>query len=278
MPDHLDVILSELKRHSRVDLSGYKSDTLKERLKQRLNGFGYTKPQEYLFHLRNDPTEFKHLLEALTVQVSEFFRNPLVWEVMARRILPALLEARKRKGQTELRIWTAGCSSGEEAYSLAILLNEVLGDDIESWQPYVFATDISKNALAEARKGQYGEQRLQSAKLGIVKRYFEASGDCYAVKNRARDMVHFSWHDLAAASQRFPPESIYGGFDLVLCRNVLIYFTTSLQKLVLQKLAKSIRAGGCLVLGESESIGNPGGLDLQVLDPVCCIYGKTEPI
>ncbi len=173
-------------------------------------------------------------------------------------------------------MWSAGCASGEEPYSMAILLSEVLEQEKQDWTIHIFATDIDEGALEEARAGVYGEDRLEDAKLGIVRKYFLRTGGSFEVLPEIRDMVMFSRDDLTSPSLGAPSESVFGSFDIVLCRNVLIYFNGDLQRVVCRKLADSLVCGGHLVLGEADGLAGEVSGAFEALDELSRVYRKRS--
>jgi chemotaxis protein methyltransferase CheR len=248
----LDQVLEELNKSTGFDLKGYRRKTLLRRLDTRLALLRSPDPESYMRLLRSDPAEPVRLIDTLVVQVSSFFREPIVFEIVAQSVLPAIIERRRSEGRKEMRVWCAGCASGEEAYSMAILIHEVLKEDAASWCVRVFGTDLSTKALNTAREAVYGRESLATTRLGIVDRYFVPRGLCFEVRPFIRSMVHFSIDDLLSKRRITPAESVFGTFDMVLCRNVLIYFSDWAQGAVFSKLAMALVEGGCLILGSSE--------------------------
>lgn len=246
---------------------------LQRRLAARLAVLGNPEPNLYLQRLRSEPAECDRLIEATSINVTSFFRNPAMWEFLAQTVLPATIERKQRGRGREFRAWSAGCASGEEAYGVAILLHEALSDELENWKVHIFATDLSEQALKTAARGVYPRERMEYTRLGRIDQYFRQSAGTYEVRPILRRMVWFSRDDLT--SQRVAPaESIYGSFDLVLCRNVLIYFDQALQKRVFEKLSRAIAPGGYLVLGESELLDKDNEFGLKVMDRRNRIYFK----
>jgi len=273
MEEVLDAVLDFLHRSKGMDLRGYRRSTLLRRLQIRINRLGLA-PQNYPELLRRDEEESAALLEAIAINVSNFFRDPMVFENLAQRVLPELIERKRRRRRLELRIWSAGCASGEEAYSLAILLHRALGQELADWSVHVFATDRSAAALRLAEKGIYPESRLEEVRFGMLKRYFEPGPGGYRLRDELRRLVCFSEDDLTAGGRFAPSESLFGGFDLILCRNVLIYFNPELQDHVFSRLLRSLGDGGYLVLGSSESPNARVEKSLRVQDSKNRIYQK----
>jgi len=250
----LPPVLAELRQARGLDLSGYRRATLKRRLAARMARLRLKDPGEYLQRLRSDPLECDRLIETIVIKVSSFFRDPIVFELLARRILPSIMARHRRDHTRQIRVWSAGCAAGEEAYSVAILLAQALEDEDFPWLPYICATDISAEALAAAQTGSYRRESLETTQLGVLEHFFQPTAEGFEVIPEIRRMVHFSRDDLTSRLSLAPADSVFGSFDLVLCRNVLIYFSLDLQKRVQDKLYGALNTGGYMVLGMSESL------------------------
>ena len=243
--EQLDRFLETLRERHGIDFKSYKAPTILRRLKRRMVATGSQSIDEYTGYLEEHPEEYRSLINAFLIKVTEFFRDPELFDHLRKKVLPELLRE-SREGDRQLRIWSAGCATGEEAYSLAILVSEVLGEDIALFNVRIFATDIDEGAVNFARQGIYPASALSGLSEEQVHRYFINENGRYHVKNPVRSMIVFGEHDLARRSP-FPR------IDLVLSRNVLIYFTTELQRRALQLFAYSLRDGGYLVLGKAET-------------------------
>lgn len=224
--------------------------------------------------MRTDPGEADQLIAAITIKVSSFFRNPLVFELVAQEILPDIIERKGRRRNREIRIWSAGCATGEEAYSLSILIHQAMKGKLADWAILIFATDLDASAIETARAGVYARDRLESVKLGVLDKYFDAVGERFRVRPFLRRIVRFSQDDLTSPKLTSPSESIFGAFDLVFCRNVLVYFSPEVQAEVCRKLYKSLARGGYLVLGDSESLSKKMESKFQTLDSKNRIFRK----
>ncbi len=251
----METILAELEVRGGLDLKGYRRSILDKRLQLRLSRLSLAHPSEYLDLLRSDPLEYERLIDTLSVRCSSFFRDPIVFETMAQIVIPVILERKRKAGSHEVRVWCAGCAEGEEAYSIAVLVNEAIKSDGHEWVAHIFATDVSRQAIQSAQRAFYTRERLIDVKLGILDKYFRPSGQGFEVLPFLRQMVRFSMDDILSRERHAPSESVFGAFDLVLCRNVLIYLLPEVQERVLQKLCRSLVNGGYLVLGSSESLG-----------------------
>ena len=241
----LRALLAQLRERTGVDFAGYKPPTLLRRLQRRLVATGTHSLAAYLEHLERHPEEWQRLASSFLIQVTGFFRDPELYAHLRERVLPELVAAARTRGD-ELRLWSAGCATGEEAYSLAILVAEALGDDLEGFSVRVFATDLDAEAVAFARRGVYPAAALAGVPPDLRERYFAAADGEYAVRKRVRALTVFGQHDLG---QRAP----FPRIDLALCRNVLIYFTPELQRRALQLFAFALRDGGYLALGKAET-------------------------
>lgn len=241
-----------------LDLNGYKENQLRRRLgnylaRQNLPDYGA------LFgRLQSDRRAYEEFLDFLTINVSEFFRDPARWTELEREILPALLS-----GKGSLKIWSAACSNGAEPYSVAILLSELA--------PFrhhrLLATDIDRNILAQAQVGRYPADAVRNVTPARLMRYFNREGNYYLVKEEIRRMVSFRAHDLLT-------QAFENGFDLILCRNVSIYFTRAAQDQLNSRLAASLAKGGYLFVGGSEMIFNYRELGLERVKT--SFYRKTD--
>ena len=244
--DELRDLLDRIHDRSGVDFTSYKPATILRRLRGRMNATARATLAEYATYLDDNPEEYARLINSFLIKVTEFFRDPKVFEHLRADVLPELIAEAKREGR-ELRIWSAGCSTGEEAYSLAIVVADILGDEVPWPDVRIFATDIDRQAIAFARRGIYAPTALKGLPPGARDRYFARSNGGYEVEKRLRAIMVFGEHDLG---ERAP----FPRIDLLLCRNVLIYFAAPLQRAALETFAFSLRPGGRLVLGMSESV------------------------
>ncbi|HCR13444.1 MAG TPA: histidine kinase, partial [Desulfovibrio sp.] len=237
------------------------------RIHKRMLLSGTTGPQAYLDRLRDDAEEAGRLLGTLFIGVTAFFRDPDAFEVLRARVLPVIF--RDRKPGDPARFWVAGCSTGEEAYSLAMLTAEYLERTGSRAEFKIFATDIDPDAVAAARKGRYSLRVLQQMPKERLDRYFKAERREKAIVPSLRERVLVVRHNLLAD----PP---FLRTDLVVCRNLLIYLTPKLQERALGLLHQALNPGGFLFLGPSESIRpNTGGLEM--VDKRWKLYRSVTP-
>ena len=236
------------------DYAGHYPAMINRRLQSRCEAANTKNFTDYLAHLKENPAEVDTLIDALTITVSMFFRNPLTWEFIAHQVLPSLCYTKLAGNNREFRVWSAGCATGEEPYSMAILLSELQSREAAGFETTIFATDQEKKAIQFARKGIYDKASVKEVKLGILNKYFKQEEESYKLLPEIRQGVNFSQYDLLDPGNYAPPESVFGTFDLILCRNVLIYYQPEYQEKIFNKLYRSLSAGGYLVLGEAESL------------------------
>jgi two-component system CheB/CheR fusion protein len=240
-------ILTVLRVRRGVDFTYYKQSTLKRRIIRRMALSKIEKPTDYLIFLRENKGEQDALYNDMLISVTNFFRDPQAFEVLCVTLLPTLI--RKKTNHEPLRIWIAGCATGEEAYSMAICLQEQLGDRSAAMTIQIFATDISETAIAKARTGIYAPTELQGISSSRLQQFFVKLDGSYQVTKSIRDMCVFAHHNLL----KDPP---FSKIDLVSCRNVMIYLEPVLQKRALTTFHYSLTEDGYLMLGKSETIGN----------------------
>jgi len=239
-------LLDWIRERSGIDFSSYKTATIIRRLRSRMGATGHSSIAAYATLLDTDAEEYARLISSLLIKVTEFFRDPKVFDHLRTETLPLLI-GEARRGGRQLRVWSAGCSTGEEAYSLAISVSEALVEAGEDLDVRIFATDIDGAAIAFARRGLYPAAALQSVPAPMRERYFEKTDGGYEVVKSLRAAMVFGEHDLGARAP-FPR------IDLILCRNVLIYFNQKMQQVALETFGFSLRDDGRLVLGPSETV------------------------
>ncbi|MBF6591730.1 MAG: hypothetical protein IVW57_14575, partial [Ktedonobacterales bacterium] len=243
----LVAFLDEVRERRGLDFNSYKTPTIQRRLRRRILATESSDLEAYSTYLRTHPAEYQRLINSFQIKVTEFFRDTAFFDYLRAVVLPDVL-AYSRQHENELRIWLAGCATGEEAYSLSILVTEALGTSLEHFNVRIFATDADAEAIAFARHGLYPGSALTHLSADLVQRYFTQDEDRYQVRKQVRALTVFGQHDLR---QRAP----FPRTDLVLCRNMLHYFTPELQQRTLKLFAYSLRDGGYLALGKAESLG-----------------------
>ena len=239
-------LLDKLSAEHQFDFRKYKVASLARRIRARMNQVRVADFDAYVRYLDAHADEPVALFNAILINVTGFFRDPEAWEVLGRDVLPRIVEAatRERRG---IRVWSAGCSTGEEPYSVAIGLAATLGERSRETDVKIYATDVDEEALGAARQGLYRLEQLKDLPAGFIDRYFTAEGHLFQVRRDLRRWCIFGRHNLAVD----PPLS---RVDLIVCRNVLIYFKSDLQERLLPRFHHALREGGYLFLGKSESL------------------------
>jgi two-component system, chemotaxis family, CheB/CheR fusion protein len=245
----LEQVFALLRTHAGVDFSEYKCPTIMRRLQRRMMLCKASDLEQYVRRLQADPGEIERLYRDLLIHVTEFFREPQAFEALRRLVFPVIAG----EGAERIRIWAAGCSTGEEAYSVAITLLEHLGNRVERVGIRIFGTDVSEAVMQHARAGLYGEHITAHVPPELLRRYFTREETGYRVAQSLRDVCQFERHDLT----RDPP---FLRLDLIVCRNVLIYLGSALQRKVVCAFHDALRPGGFLVLGSAETVGQHGHL------------------
>ncbi|HEX6750468.1 MAG TPA: CheR family methyltransferase [Longimicrobium sp.] len=246
-----EALLEFLRDDRGFDFTGYKRSTLGRRVRKRMGEVGVDDYAAYRTYLEAHPEEFTALFNTILINVTGFFRDPEAWDVLVREHLPALI-ARKRPSEP-FRVWSAGCASGEETYTLAIVLAEALGLDRFRDQVKIYATDADDEALAQARVATYAPRVLEAVPPDLRARYFEPSGDGYAFRADLRRLVIFGRHDLV----RDAPIS---HLDLLVSRNTLMYFTAEIQTRIVNRFHFALNDGGLLFLGKAEMLRSHAAL------------------
>lgn len=259
----LDEIIGLLKRQLNIDFSNYKKTTLSRRVDRRMLILKQSSEKEYAEHLKKNPAEAKILFAELLIHVTNFFRDPKSFEALKNKVFPRLIK--DRPSATPIRIWVPGCSTGEEAYSIAISLLDFLGDQAPP-RIQIFASDISDSAIQKARQGVYPESSVQNIPKPLLEKYFTKTTAGYKIVKSVRELCLFSKHDLIS----HPP---FAKVDLISCRNLLIYFNATLQRRIIPLFHYALNPTGFLFLGHSESVGGFNNL-FRTIDKNHKIYEK----
>ena len=226
---------------TKIDLDAYKEKQMKRRIDTLIANNKITGYDNYVAALKKDNRLFEEFVNYLTINVSEFYRNPEQWQIMDREIIPYLI---KRFGKN-LKIWSAACSTGDEPYSLVMALSRHLPLN----QIKIYATDLDKQVIAKAKTGLYVEKSIASVPDDFKKKYFTKVGPSYQISNEIKSRVEFKEHNLL--KDTYPTD-----YHLIVCRNVLIYFTEEAKDEVFRKFQKSLKSGGFLFIGSTEQIIN----------------------
>ena len=241
----LEVLLDYLRRSRGFDFTGYKRTSLGRRIDKRMQAVGADSYLGYLDHLEVDPEEFTQLFNTILLNVTGFFRDPPAWDYLVAEILPRILAD---KGEDEpVRIWSAGCASGEEAYTLAMVAAETLGPDALRERVKIYGTDLDEEALTQARQARYSSKQVEGVPPELLERYFERNGDNYMFSKELRRSVIFGPHNLIR-------DAPIPRIDLLVCRNTLMYLNSETQAQVLARFSFALRDGGYLMLGKAEML------------------------
>ncbi|MEH1773783.1 chemotaxis protein CheB [Nostoc sp.] len=261
----LATIFVLLRSQTGVDFSHYKPNTLDRRIQRRMLLYKLERLEDYAEYLQKNPGEVKALYEEILIHVTHFFRDPEAFELLKERVFPTIIQ--NKSAELPIRIWVAGCSTGEEVYSIAISLLEFLSNKVTLPPIQIFATDISEIAIDKARSGIYAENQMVEVSPESRRRFFNAlEGGGYQISKAVRELCVFARQDLGSD----PP---FSNLDLISCRNVLIYLGETLQKRILPIFHYSLNPTGFLLLGTSESTGKYSDL-FTLIDKKYKIYSK----
>src|SRR5690349_6236125 len=242
---NFEALLIYLKESRGFDFTGYKRSSLMRRVNRRMGQIDITDYQDYLDYLQVHPDEFTALFNTILINVTGFFRDSDAWDYLRAEVLESIIAS--KPVDSPIRVWSAGCASGEEAYSLAMSLAEVLGADAFRDRVKIYATDVDEEQLNEARQATYGERQMQAVPPELVERYFEPTGSRFVFRKDLRGSVIFGRNDLV---QDAPISRI----DLLTCRNALIYFNAETQARILSRFHFALADGGVLFLGKAEML------------------------
>jgi two-component system CheB/CheR fusion protein len=241
----IETILERIRDARNFDFRNYKRPTLHRRIERRMSDNRCRTLADYIALLDKSPAEYDALIGTMLIKVTSFFRDEETWKVLAEKILPRLL-SEKRPGE-EIRVWCAGCATGEEAFSVAILLAEAMGPAFHTGDVKIFGTDVDEKAIATARRAVYPGTALESAPAKLRGRYFEQEHGGWSVRKEIRRAVVFGVNNLVS-------DAPISRIDLLICRNVFIYLDAELQKRVLTRFHYALRRHGVILLGKSELI------------------------
>lgn len=225
------------------DLDSYKDKCIQRRISFRLRTSGCKGIEEYIELLNKKEDEVKKLLGALTINVTEFFRNQSTFDKLRDVVLPDIFSMNDR--EKAVRVWSAGCASGEEPYTVAIILNEFFPEELKRFTISITATDVDEKILRKAEEGVYTKDKLAGIDPFQMARFFSKDGDIYRLSPGIKEMVSFRREDIFQ-------EEPHMGNDLIICRNLLIYFSKEKQEWVLNEFWKGLKPGGFLILGRAE--------------------------
>jgi two-component system CheB/CheR fusion protein len=269
-PDELDeefeALLRYLKESRGFDFTGYKRASLMRRVDRRMGVVGVHSYPDYIDRLQVNPDEFAALFNTILINVTRFFRDQEAWDFLQAKVVPTLLAGREPDEQ--IRVWSAGCASGEEAYSLAMMFAEALGIEQFRQRVKIYATDVDEDALTTARQAAYTERDVQGVPPDLLTRYFEPLGDRQLFRKDLRRSVIFGRNDLV---QDAPISRI----DLLACRNTLMYYNAETQARILRRFHFALTPNGMLFLGKAEMLLTHGRL-FEPIELKRRIFRKAE--
>ncbi len=234
--------------------------------------------EAYLEYLNQNPSEFSIFFRHLFPNVSNFYRDRLTWEYLAKILFPQVIQNMLDNPTSSLRIWSAGCARGEEPYTTAIIIKHYLETLNIKIRSYILGTDLSNYNLTQARKGLYHIESIKEVTLKILNRYFSKVQDHYKINPEILDMVKFSNYDLLEEKSFAPQDSIFAGFNVIFCRNVLYYFKSEAVNNILTKFYKSLVPGGILVLGNAELLPEDFEHLFHRINPIVPVYKKSTAV
>ena len=264
-------ILEKIHNEKGLDFSQYKEKSIKRRIDSRLKRYNLESYKDYIRLLEQSPDEYNELVKVLTINVTEYFRNPESFSAIENIVVPRVIYSKREHQHRIIRAWSCGCSSGDEAYSLAILLLEKLGNARDRFTLTIVGSDIDRDVLEESKTMVYTKERLKAVSKNLVNKYFDKiDNDHYKLKQMVRDMVRLRYHDIVK-------EKPFPHCDIILCRNLLIYFNKKLQEETLVKFYSSLNPGGFLVLGMTESLYGEAANLFSVVNSRLRIYTRSKP-
>lgn len=238
MLENYEGFKDKILRLTGIDLSSYKERQMRRRIDSLIRRNNYNDYDEYFKALNQNKKLYDEFINYLTINVSEFYRNPAQWEILEKEIMPAILKTNRHP-----KIWSAACSTGEEPYSLVMMLSRLM--DFGSIR--ILATDIDDDAIDKAKKGIYIPKSLENLPKDFISNYFEKQGDNYKISEKIKNCVEFRHHNLL--NDKYPENC-----DLIVCRNVMIYFTEEAKSIMYNKFRESLNSSGILFVGSTEQI------------------------
>ena len=274
--EYFDTILYYIKKTYGLDCYQYRRSFVRRKIESRMRENHIKTFKEYLQLLKKSKDEHIKLFDAIGVNVTRFFRDYSTFKYLRDVILPSISHEMQQRGLKTFRIWSAGCATGEEAYSMAILLNEIFGEKINEYIISIYGTDIDREALNKAKIGTFDEKSLAETPTHYIKKYFvkisndkERFGCKYKVKDNVRRLIRFKYHDLTSGKSM-------GVFNMILCRNVIIYFAKDIRERLFSFFYNSLRDFGYLILGKTEVIPQEVGNLFEPINPEERIYQKIS--
>lgn len=273
MLNKVEQISSLMLNRYNTDISVFETSFVQKTIEDRRQSIGLESIDDYITLLNQEPVEFESLNRLLNNTFTEFFRDSLNFSFLEKYIIPELIK--RKTDQSEIRIWSAGCSTGQEVYSLAMLLHEQLLRN-NSCRFRIFATDYDAKVLNIAKKGVYSRESIQNINLRRIDRNFERIDDNFVISSKIKNSILFSEYNLLDKNSTTPPESIYGDFDIIMCSNVMIYYNQEERNFMISKFNKALANNGYLITGDAESTFIKGTPNLISFNNMTSIYQKSK--
>jgi len=254
-----ELFIASIKKKTGIDLAQYKEAQMKRRLTTLRAKHGYGSFEAYLAALNADVRLMNEFLDRMTINVSEFWRNPSRWSALEQRFIPEMLKENAR-----LKLWSAACSTGEEPYTIAMILAELGALE----RTTLLATDLDVKVLEKAQAGVYPERSVREVPPSYMAKYVTKAGDDYRIAEQLKKAVRFQRHNLLL-------DPFGGGFDLIVCRNVMIYFTEDAKTKLYHRFADALRPGGMLFVGSTEQIFSPSQYGLETVET---FFYRRKPV
>jgi chemotaxis protein methyltransferase CheR len=261
-------LIAQIEHDRGLDLTQYRLSYVERRIGTRLRALNLVTYRQYAAYLTEHPEEYPHLLDSMTVNVTEFFRDPPVWRIIEKDVVAPLLAAKAALGQRTIRVWSAGCATGEEAYSIAMCFLSAMGAEADSYVFSVLATDLDPLALKTAEAAEYDVAKLENIPVHDRVRYLTIEGKRFKINPEVREKVRFRKLNLFADE---PPRAV----DLVLCRNVFIYFSREQQERATMVFHGTMMRGGYLVLGRTEKMAASAAVGFTPVSTKERVYRKA---
>jgi chemotaxis protein methyltransferase CheR len=261
------LLRERLKKDLQFNAPCYEEKHLKRRLAVRMRTLKINDYDDYLHFLNSQKGEYKKLFNALTINVTEFFRDASTFDALRMDVLPRMIKAKEERGRTLIRIWSTGCSDGKEPYSIAILLHDALRNKITEFSPMIFASDIDDEMLRKAEKGEYLKEEMKGVQEEYIQEYFHRTSHGYKVVDELRNVIKFEHRDLIS-------DRMHSSLDMIICRNVVIYFSREMKEKLYMAFYDALQEGGFLILGKTETLFGEARNKFKIFNNVERIYVK----
>jgi chemotaxis protein methyltransferase CheR len=260
-------ILRKVRDETGFNLEQYRESYIKRRLTVRMRVCDANDYQSYYKILRTDPAEPKKMVEELSINVTRFFRDLSAWDYLKDNVLAQVIAAKDKAGDRRIRMWSAGCSYCEEAYTISMILHELLGPRIADYKIEILASDFDQEALDIAEKAVFDETHFTETPQRYMDKYLSAYDEKYKVADRIRDLVTLRRHDLISGQK-------FQNMDLIFCRNVVIYFGEELKRRLYLDFYNGLKQGGYLMIGKTELLVGPARENFDIISTTERIYRK----